>query len=574
MDRLNADPQVDPEIIQLRESTVRPPQKYRFVVPSLLLLVYLAQCAWFIGTQSLTIDEPNHIRAGLEQWRTGQYSGGMGWNDHPPLSRLLCTIPAINQKFQVPNPKPETPHTYPTGDRKTVLPSPAAMAWHTRPVNAVLGAILGLLLWTAARSLYSTSAANLALALFAFSPSLIAHFSLAGTNDGVMALMTFATTFQLYWWRHERSLFQTGLLGLVLGGLLLAKTASLPLFTAAVGLVLILKADAVSLWPNEWNWKDAATVLIISFLVVWGAYRFHVSRITLSANDIRVRVAIPKRPDPIVYQPAQPVSVSLPVPAYEFVQGIWFRIKDNKEGHPGFLLGHSYYGGSRAYFPMTVLLKWPTVVLFLSLVAILMVVSRRMRLPRDFALWAIFPVLYFVFALFTRVNIGERHILPVYPFALLLCAGLWELTKGRRAVLALIVLALAVHAFDVLRYAPDYLSYFNLFVSPTNSYKLLSDSNVDWGEGLIALRKYQQAYSNEVIHLAYSGTIDPVVYGVHALPLMPNQRVSGTVIISANYLSGQTLEDPNSYHWVLQYPRKAILNHSLHVFEVPAQNTP
>jgi hypothetical protein len=94
---------------------------------------------------------------------------------------------------------------------------------------------------------------------------------------------------------------------------------------------------------------------------------------------------------------------------------------------------------------------------------------------------------------------------------------------------------------------------------------------VDWGEGLIALRHYQQAHPDIPIRLAYNGTVAPAIYGVQSIPLMPNERVSGTVIVSANYLSGQTLEDPNGYHWVLQYPRTAILNHSLHVFEVPDQ---
>lgn len=138
----------------------------------------------------------------------------------------------------------------------------------------------------------------------------------------------------------------------------------------------------------------------------------------------------------------------------------------------------------------------------------------------------------------------------------------------------LVLAAFGIHVVDVTRYAPDYLSYFNVFVDPATSYRLLSDSNVDWGEGLIALRKYQQAHPSEIIHLAYSGTVDPANYGVRAVPLMPNERAVGTVIVSANYLSGENLKDPNGYRWVLQYPRKIILNHSLQVFEVPAQNEP
>lgn len=540
------------------------------ILPALLLVAYLAQCAWFIHSQSFTVDEPLDILSGLEQWRTGQFSGGLGWNDHPPLARILCTLPAIDSSFQILNPPPDAPKNYPTGTRHLILPNPESMAWHTRSVDALMGAVLGLLLWVVARSLYSTDAANFVLVLFAFSPSLIAHFSLAATNDGAMTLMLFAAVFQLCRWHHDPSWRQTMLLGLVLGGLLIAKSSALPLFAIAIALMLVLKPGSIAARPAEWNWKQAAAALLISFFVVWGAYRFHVSKITMAASDVQMSIAIPKRANPIVYHPSRTFRISVPVPAYEYIQGLGFRLKDDKQGHPGFLLGRSYVGGSRLFFPVAILLKWPTVVLLLFLTAAGMMFLRRTPHPRDFAIWAVFPVLYFALAELAKVNIGERHILPIYPFALLLCGSLWRFTKTR-AILILLLVAPVVNAGDVLRYAPDYLSYFTPFVSPANSYRLLSDSNVDWGEGLIALHHYQQAHPDVPIHLAYSGTIDPAVYGIDAIPLMPNERATGTVIVSANYLSGQTLDDPNSYHWVLHYPRTAILNHSLHVFEVPDQ---
>src|SRR5215469_6410002 len=84
------------------------------IVPAILLLAYLAQCAWFIQSQSFTFDEPINILSGLEQWRSGQYSGGLGMNDHPPLGRLLCTLPAISSRFQI-------------SDK--VVPNPESVAW-------------------------------------------------------------------------------------------------------------------------------------------------------------------------------------------------------------------------------------------------------------------------------------------------------------------------------------------------------------------------------------------------------------------------------------------------------------
>lgn len=189
---------------------------------------------------------------------------------------------------------------------------------------------------------------------------------------------------------------------------------------------------------------------------------------------------------------------------------------------------------------------------------------------------ASFPAVYFVFAIFSHIDIGDRHVLPIYPFVLLFVAGgCWQLARRSRTALVLVVIALALNAADALRYAPDYLSYFTPFVPPSQTYKLLSDSNLDWGQGLLALRRYEAAHPQEKIYLAYFGSVDPGAYGLRARLLPEDQRVSGaTVVVSATELTGQMLDNFNDYHWVLQYPQKAILNHSLHVFQIPPQEVP
>src|SRR5450755_1066685 len=68
------------------------PGKPGLILPAFLLLLYVAQCAWFIGTQSLTNDEPLHIIAGLDAWRHGRFER---WNDHPPMVYLLLTVPLL-----------------------------------------------------------------------------------------------------------------------------------------------------------------------------------------------------------------------------------------------------------------------------------------------------------------------------------------------------------------------------------------------------------------------------------------------------------------------------------------------
>jgi hypothetical protein len=180
-----------------------------------------------------------------------------------------------------------------------------------------------------------------------------------------------------------------------------------------------------------------------------------------------------------------------------------------------------------------------------------------------------FPVVYLVLAIFARFNIGERHVLPLYPFALVFAAVVWHCMARKRMGAAILISLALLNAADALRYAPGYLSYFNVFVRPDTSYRLLTDSNLDWGQGLSALRQYQRRHPGEQISLAYFGSVDPAIYGIQARPLAEGEPAYGTVIVSATNLSGQFLANPRAYQWLLQHKRTEILDHSLYVFQVP-----
>jgi hypothetical protein len=104
-------------------------------------------------------------------------------------------------------------------------------------------------------------------------------------------------------------------------------------------------------------------------------------------------------------------------------------------------------------------------------------------------------------------------------------------------------------------------------VRSTESYRLLTDSNLDWGQGLLALQDYQRNHPGEPIALSYFGSIDPRLYGIQSNEL-GSQRLSGTIVVSATNLSGQFLTDPERYRWLLQQRPAAILDHSLYVFRV------
>jgi len=244
-------------------------------------------------------------------------------------------------------------------------------------------------------------------------------------------------------------------------------------------------------------------------------------------------------------------------------------IRHNRHGQAAFFLGTvSSQGGWKLYYPVVILLKWTTVVLGLSLLGLALALRKKLRIPSDLWIMSSFPAIYLTLAIFAHFNIGERHVLPLYPFALLFAGAAWEWARQIRGGVLVLILLAALNAADAMRYAPGYLSYFNPFVPPAESYRLLTDSNLDWGQGLLALRRYQREHTQEQISLSYFGSVDPRIYGIQAHPLEEGERVRGTVVVSATNLSGQFLDNPESYRWLLQDERTKILDHSLYVFQV------
>ena len=526
------------------------------IIPALLLLLFIGQCAWFMRTQSLTNDEALHIVAGTEAWRLNRFER---WNDHPPLVFLLSTLPVLVEHGTI-------SIGYDVRYADGISPSPEVVAWSGRIVIVGLGVLLGVLLWLTARRMFSEGAANFALALFAFSPSLIANFSIS-CNDGATALITFAVAMQLVYWRRTQAWGRAIGLGLLLGAMICTKFSLPAMFVLALGLVLILKPTTIAWNPKDWNWRQAIAMVAISLFFVWGTYFFHMTRVEVKNGF--VTVTSPNRTKATTGDTHKHFNLTAYIPAGEYLEGMGRVANHLNLGHPTYFLGQiSQDKGWKAYFPTVVALKWPPVVLALFLAGLALGIVGRIKFPTDLLVFALFPAFYFFIAIFSKVDLGERHILLVYPFALLFIASLWKYAQQRRAVFALFLVLLVVNAVDVLRYAPGYLSYFTPFVNPATTWTLLSDSNLDWGQGLLALREYQNQHPGDTIHLDYFGTIDPKLYGIRYVQLKPNETVTGTVVVSATNLSGQLLDDPNGYHWLLQYPAK-ILDHSLYVFQVP-----
>jgi hypothetical protein len=167
-----------------------------------------------------------------------------------------------------------------------------------------------------------------------------------------------------------------------------------------------------------------------------------------------------------------------------------------------------------------------------------------------------------VYALLTLtrgINIGHRHLLPLYPFLFVLAAraaawaaGRWR--EGARRPGAAVALLAAWYVAGTLHVHPHYLAYFNEAAGgPRNGYRLLVDASLDWGQDLIHLREWAERHGTPALKLSYFGTADPEYYRVPAQTLpgymrpVPGKTVRevrpGDVLaVSATNLQGVYIE--------------------------------
>jgi len=125
-------------------------------------------------------------------------------------------------------------------------------------------------------------------------------------------------------------------------------------------------------------------------------------------------------------------------------------------------------------------------------------------------------IVIFVLTSQSKVNIGLRHILSVYPFLFVLASRLATVRFRRRWLVPLLVGApLVMTAVSAIRIAPHQLAYFNELVGgPDQGYRYLSDSNLDWGQDLKGVKAYMDKENLSIIYLSYFGTAPPEYYGI------------------------------------------------------------
>jgi hypothetical protein len=165
--------------------------------------------------------------------------------------------------------------------------------------------------------------------------------------------------------------------------------------------------------------------------------------------------------------------------------------------------------------------------------------------------------LYTGLAINSRLNIGVRHLLPAYPFLLAaVSAALYSALGHRRLLCAVIAGLLALEAGEAIRIYPHHLAFFNLFAGgPGRGPEYLLDSNIDWGQDIIHLRRWLDAHGNPPVCLAYFGTADTAHYGIPntGIPRTgeteKRARLNCIAAISVTLLHDIYIQ-PGSYQWL------------------------
>ena len=191
------------------------------------------------------------------------------------------------------------------------------------------------------------------------------------------------------------------------------------------------------------------------------------------------------------------VLAQIPVPAYYYFRGLQLLLRDFVGGHDGYVLGETTNRGSWLYFPVAFAVKTTIATQILLVLRVILLASKigtRTSIPFVYVGLGIPPLIYFLVCMMSTLNIGLRHLLPIYPFIFIMISavvfGGAEKRYRKFAQIEALILT-CVLAVESMSIHPNYLAYFNGFVGgPANGPHYLIDSNLDWGQDLKKLKQW------------------------------------------------------------------------------------
>lgn len=529
------------------ERAVLPARLWRGIAASLIALATVS--VWSTARIfSGTVDEPAHFAAGMQWLTTGGYTYDL---QHPPLGRIAAALgPFMHGERARGAPGVYDEGAGLLGEGRHYVETLAS----ARHGEIVFFVVLAIVVWAWGRRLIGEIGAALAVLFVVTNPNLLAHAGLATTDIACTATTTLALYLTVRW-IEVPSWTNTIAFGAAIGLAAGSRLSSLAFLGGAFVSCYLLRAWARRAWSlgseldaGRWTARIAGSIIVFG-LVVWALYRFDVG-------------------------PVSPNGMLVPAPA--FVTGINRFLLHGGSGHPTFLLGRPGNHGWWYYFPVALAVKTPLPLLLLSIVG----GFEALRTVRDGRDWSraaplVAALAMLAVAMFVRVDLGIRLVLPIYALLAIVAAqGALALVQQTPAVAARAAVAtLAVWSVvSVARSYPDHLAYFNLLAGD-HPERILVDSNLDWGQDLYRLRDTIVARGiRDSVRVAYFGTADLAAAGVpNARQLGLHERASGWVAASETYLAGEWVG--GAFAWLLDQPPAARIGRSMRLWYIPPSRT-
>jgi hypothetical protein len=557
---------------------------------------------------SATADETQHIAGGIEWmrgsfglWREQKLSHVIG---NPPLARIAVGV------------GPYLAGVRDTRLRDVLYDGPgyeANLVAARRGTLPFLVLVIGLTFWLG-RRLFDERVGLLAAAAVSSVPAVLGHAGLATTDVAAAATFLLALL-ALLRWLEAPTRGRAAALGVALGLAFVTKMSVMTLAPAALA-VALHRRRATSPRPEaageaggavrpEVPSGTAAALPIsraalaahlalaaaASGLVAWAVYRFSFGRPADLADPATLRGLVDGCTQSPTARRLLGAVLGWRMPAPEIADGLVVLCAANGPGQStSYLLGRITQDGFPLFFPLALAVKTPLPFLALAVWGLRAAgrdttVERWRRLAP-----AVVAVVVLVLVLPSRINIGVRHVLQVYPLlAVYVGAGLvalWEAARlGRAIAVALGAWLLVTPVFA----APDYMAWFNPLAGrhPEN---VLLDSDLDWGQDLLRLERALAERGVRKFSVAYFGPSDLCR---HHLPvgrwLRPRERVTGLVAISEMYRKGvignfyrdgdycdraqwvrEAPPDPGQFAWLDAYAPIARVGTSILLYDIPA----
>ncbi len=561
------------------------------IIAGLLLLIMFALAATSIKNDSLTMDEVAHLPSGYS-YLTQQ---DMRLNpEHPPLIKDLAAFPLlfikdINFPSEIKSWQEDVNGQWDFGRYflyQTGNPAEKMIFWGRIPMILIL-ILLGFYVFKWARELFGNRAGLLALFFFSFSPTLIAHGKLVTTDVGAAAGIFIAT---YYFIKALKSPTKKNIIlaGVFLGVAELLKFSAILLlpFYVFLGLIWWL----IKLGKLKQTLKILVLVFAIGFLLIWPIYQYHIWNYPPEKQVSDTQVYLRDTPEfikkPILWMADKPI-----LRAYsQYFTGLSMVFHRVAGGNTTYFLGKVSNVGWKSYFPIVYLIKIPLAFHILTLIALLSVlwfIRKPSWVKSHFPVFTIltFIGIYWLTSIAGNLNIGVRHLLPVFPLTILLvAAAVTNLLKEPYLKLKYLVLMFLIlwQAFSVLSVYPHFLAYFNESVGgPSNGYKYVVDSNLDWGQDLKRLKNWVEENKIDKVYLDYFGGGNPQYYlGKNFAPWWGTRDSEefpkgNYLAVSATLLQGgkgetipELSQSSGYYRWLDNYNPVTTIGYSIFIYYI------